>query len=38
VPIQKWDRTWTDEALYVKYGVTKSEQAYIETMIRPMGE
>lgn len=38
VPMQKWDRKWTDEALYEKYGVTKSEQAYIETMIRPMGE
>jgi site-specific DNA-methyltransferase (adenine-specific) len=38
VPIQKWDRIWTDEALYEKYGVTKSEQAYIESMIRPMGE
>ena len=38
VPIQKWDRTWTDEALYDKYGITRDEQIYIESMIRPMGE
>lgn len=37
VPVQPWDRTWTDTALYEKYGVTAEEQAFIETMIRPMG-
>jgi site-specific DNA-methyltransferase (adenine-specific) len=37
VPLQTWDRNWTDEALYEKYGVTKDEQAFIESMIRPMG-
>ena len=36
VPIQSWDRTWTDTDLYKKYGVTGDEQAFIESMIRPM--
>jgi len=36
VPIQTWDRTWTDAELYKKYGITKEEQAYIETMIKEM--
>lgn len=36
VPMQKWDRTWTDEALYEKYGITKKEQAYIESQVREM--
>ncbi len=36
VPQQSWDRTWTDAALYEKYGITADEQAYIESMIRPM--
>jgi site-specific DNA-methyltransferase (adenine-specific) len=38
VPMQEWDRNWTDAALYKKYGITKAEQAYIESMIRPMGD
>lgn len=38
VPMQAWDRTWTDAALYKKYGITKGEIAFIEAMIRPMGE
>ena len=38
VPMQTWDRTWTDTELYKKYGITKSEVAFIESMIRPMGE
>jgi site-specific DNA-methyltransferase (adenine-specific) len=38
VPIQQWDRTWTDVDLYKKYGITKGEIAFIESMIRPMGE
>jgi len=37
VPMQKWNRTWTDAALYKKYGITKEESAFIESMIRPMG-
>ncbi len=36
VPQQEWNRTWTDDALYSKYGITKKEQAYIESQIRPM--
>jgi site-specific DNA-methyltransferase (adenine-specific) len=36
VPQQPWDRVWTDAALYEKYGITADEQAYIESMIRPM--
>lgn len=36
VPLQEWDRTWTDAELYKKYGITPDEQAFIESMIRPM--
>ncbi|WP_263587587.1 Eco57I restriction-modification methylase domain-containing protein [Sphingopyxis sp. GC21] len=35
LPIQSWDRTWTDAALYEKYGITADEIAFIESMIRP---
>jgi site-specific DNA-methyltransferase (adenine-specific) len=38
VPVQPWDRTWIDAVLYEKYGLTKDESAFIEGMIRPMGE
>jgi len=38
VPQQSWNRSWTDEALYEKYGITKAEIAFIESMIRPMGD
>ena len=38
VPQQDWNRTWTDELLYKKYGITKSEVAFIESMVRPMGD
>jgi site-specific DNA-methyltransferase (adenine-specific) len=34
VPQQSWDRTWTDDELYNKYGITKDEQAYIASIIR----
>jgi site-specific DNA-methyltransferase (adenine-specific) len=37
VPMQAWDRTWTDAELYRKYGINREEQAFIESMIRPMG-
>lgn len=37
VPQQSWDRTWTDEALYLKYSLTKGDIAFIESRIRPMG-
>lgn len=36
VPQQEWDRAWTDEELYAKYGVTEEEQAYIARLIREM--
>lgn len=36
VPQQSWDRPWTDEMLYMKYGITKREIAFIESIIRPM--
>jgi site-specific DNA-methyltransferase (adenine-specific) len=36
VPQQTWDRTWTDEALYNKYKLTKNDIAFIESQIRPM--
>jgi site-specific DNA-methyltransferase (adenine-specific) len=36
VPQQTWDRTWTDERLYAKYGIAKKEQAYIESQVREM--
>jgi site-specific DNA-methyltransferase (adenine-specific) len=36
VPVQAWDRQWTDKALYKKYGLTKEEVAYVEAVIRPM--
>lgn len=38
VPQQSWDRTWTDELLYEKYGINKNEIAFINSMIRPIGE
>jgi site-specific DNA-methyltransferase (adenine-specific) len=36
VPVQAWDRIWTDEALYEKYGLDETEIAYIESLIKPM--
>jgi site-specific DNA-methyltransferase (adenine-specific) len=36
VPMQTWDRLWTDAELYAKYGLTEREIAYIESVIRPM--
>jgi site-specific DNA-methyltransferase (adenine-specific) len=36
VPMQKWNCTWTDEALYEKYGITQEEQAYIESQVKIM--
>jgi site-specific DNA-methyltransferase (adenine-specific) len=38
VPMQSWNRTWTDAELYKKYKLTKDEIAFIESMIRPMSE
>jgi site-specific DNA-methyltransferase (adenine-specific) len=35
VPQQTWDRVWTDEALYKKYGLSERDIAHIEACIRP---
>lgn len=36
VPLQTWDRIWTDDALYERYGITKQEQAFIESQVKMM--
>ena len=36
VPKQEWTKRWTDEDLYVKYGITASEIEFIEKVVRPM--
>jgi site-specific DNA-methyltransferase (adenine-specific) len=36
VPTQEWTKRWTDEDLYAKYGLSKSEIAFIEKVVRPM--
>ena len=36
VPMQDFTEEWTDEKLYVKYGLTDEEIAFIDSMIRPM--
>lgn len=36
VPLQDFSHPWTDEMLYEKYGITAEEQAFIDSMIRPM--
>ncbi|WP_448238887.1 Eco57I restriction-modification methylase domain-containing protein [Microbacterium paulum] len=36
VPIQTWDRVWTDADLYAKYGLTDEEINFIESQIKPM--
>ncbi len=36
VPMQTWDRTWTDADLFAKYCISAEEIGLIESMIRPM--
>lgn len=36
VPIQTWDKQWTDDALYKKYRLTASEIEFIEKIVRPL--
>ena len=36
VPLQDFNKPWTDEELYAKYGLTNEEIAFIESMIKPM--
>lgn len=36
VPTQDWTKQWTDTDAYAKYGLTSSEIAFIDKIIRPM--
>ena len=36
VPLQDFSKPWTDAELYLKYGLTIDEIAFIESMIKPM--
>ena len=36
VPIQTWDRIWTDSELYQRYNLSTDEIALIDELIRPM--
>lgn len=36
VPVQDFSKSWTDKELYYKYGITVKEQAFIDSMVRPM--
>mgnify|MGYP000131124444 CR=1 FL=1 len=36
VPTQAWTKQWTDSDLYTKYGLSESEIAFIEKIVRPM--
>ena len=38
VPTENFYESWSDEKLYKKYNLTKEEIAFIDSMIRPMGE
>ena len=36
VPVQDFTKPWTDEELYLKYGISDEEITFIDSMIRPM--
>ena len=36
IPVQDFSHPWTDEMLYTKYGLTDTEIAFIESLIRPI--
>lgn len=36
VPTQEWNRRWTDQDLYTKYGISEAEIAFMEKVVRPM--
>ena len=36
VPDVYYDHAWTDEMLYERYGLTREEIAYIESVVAPM--
>jgi site-specific DNA-methyltransferase (adenine-specific) len=38
VPMQDFSEAWSDEKLYKKYKLTRTEIEFIKSMIRPMGE
>lgn len=38
VPVQSWNKPWSDGELYRKYSLTEKEITFIESMIRPMEE
>jgi site-specific DNA-methyltransferase (adenine-specific) len=38
VPTQNWNKRWTDENLYGKYGISEAEAAFIDTVVRPMND
>jgi site-specific DNA-methyltransferase (adenine-specific) len=37
VPDVPLDRNWTDEELYKRYGITKDEIAFVESIVQPDG-
>lgn len=38
VPMQDFSKTWTDDMLYEKYGISDEEILFIESLIKPMEE
>lgn len=36
VPIQRWNRKWTDKYLYLKYEITQEEQEFIASQVKSM--
>jgi len=38
IPLQDFSEPWSDQKLYAKYGLSDDEIAYVESLIRPMGE
>lgn len=36
VPTQAWGKSWTDAALYARYGLTADEIEFVEKIVRPM--
>jgi len=38
VPQQVWDKHWSDEVLFAKYGITDDEVTYIESMVKEVIE
>lgn len=38
IPIQNYNKAWTDEELYKKYGLTEQEIQFIDTLIKPLNK